>query len=561
MRRLAGRLGIIAAIAVVGLGAPGASHANFAPTLTINVTKTADDSGLTCAPNDCSIRDALTVADNQPTGTLVAIKVPRGTYVLTNGTLTISNPYGLIVEIDGAGAAVTTIDGSGNAADTSDVEVDSPAQISGLTIKNGTGDNGAGIDMENGALTLGFSTVTRNRTNDPGGHGGGVYVRNWYTPLHLSNDTFSYNVAGQGGGVWTYNDTSVLDNVVLDHNIACDTFAVPALSPFDFHNTCVGEGDGGGLSISGPNNGSENATVNGGSITNNVAGSLATDQGEGGGVWGHWRTTLNHVTVWNNVAGYEGGGVWNGETGVVNGGSISNNLAGQFGAAIGNDGDHTALTGVTIANNVAGGTFACTETLDMLSNPVSATCTRATGTQANPAVNGCPMANTATYQCSAENGTGGAINSYDDISDQSSTFASNRAVSINPASPPVTPVCLGIGGAIYQSDGITLNRTQFKNNSASCGGAIYADSAPTSATSINVTTNRATFYGGGIFGNDVYHPSYMILDSSRVLSNSAGTKTGGVFDGALGDLVIKGATSIAGNAAPGSCKNTNNPCT
>jgi predicted outer membrane repeat protein len=568
MSRTAGRLGIVAVIAALALGAPGLSHANFAPVLTITVTKTADDSGLTCTPGSCSLRGGITMADNQATGTLVKVWVPKGLYTLTNGSLTVDNPNGLIVEIDGAGAGVTKVDGSGNAPDTSDFVIDTPAQISGLTIENGTGDNGAGIDDEGGALTLNFSVVTHNRTNDAAGHGGGFDLPSgyWYVPITMANDTFSYNVSGQGGGVFTYNDTSLLNNVVIDHNIACDSFAVPTLSPFDAHNACLGNGTGGGLVIGAPPDSGENITINGGSITNNVAGSLVNDEGKGGGVWGDWRTTLNGVNVSNNVAGDEGGGFENMETGVVNGGKFVNNLAGRAGGAIGYDGDHTILSNVKFSNNIAGGRFECTETIDILSNPVSASCTQATGTQANPAATECVNGDTSTYQCTSDEGFGGAIESFDDISDKRSTFSGNRAVSVTPTGQPPAPPCLGEGGAIWQSDGVTLSGTIFVGNAASCGGGLYAAAngnptgPPTTTSSVLFTTNRALFYGGAIFGESGSPDTTFLLNTTRVIANTAGVMTGGVFVQALGDLVIEGAPGIFNNTAPGACKNTNYPC-
>jgi CSLREA domain-containing protein len=556
--RMAARLGIIAVLAVVGLGGPRLSHANFPPALTITVTKTADDNGSTCTALSCSLRGGITKANNQSAGTLVKVVVPKGLYTLTNGSLTVDNPYGLIVEIDGAGFPYTKVDGSGNAPDTSDFVIDTPAQISGLTIENGTGDNGAGIDFEGGVLTLSNALITHNRTNNLNGSGGGLYVANWYTPIHLTNDTFSYNVARYGGAIYTTNDTSLLDNVVVDHNMACNAFAVPTLSPFDAHNACLGDGQGGGLHTSSQG---ENTTVNGGSVTNNVAGSLANDKGEGGGVWGDWRTTLNRATVTNNVAGNEGGGFENRETGVVTGGWFGNNLAGEYGGAIGYDGDHTILNGVTISGNVAGGTFACTETLDIYSHPVSASCTAATGTQTTPSVNGCPHANSATYQCRANNGIGGAINSYDDISELNSAFTGNRAVSIgSDGVHSLLPECLSEGGAIYQDDGVTLDDGFFKNNAASCGGGIYADDAPTQAQDVMMIGNLATLDGGAYFGNDNGNQSRITLTASQIGGNKAGVTTGGLYTETLGDLVIQGATIITNNTATGGCQNILLPC-
>jgi CSLREA domain-containing protein len=48
--------------------------------ITITVTKTADDSGLTCTAGSCSLRGGITKANNQATGTLVVIQGSTGIF-------------------------------------------------------------------------------------------------------------------------------------------------------------------------------------------------------------------------------------------------------------------------------------------------------------------------------------------------------------------------------------------------------------------------------------------------------------------------------------------------
>ena len=81
--------------------------------------------------------------------------------------------------------------------------------------------------------------------------------------------------------------------------------------------------------------------------------------------------------------------------------------------------------------------------------------TRSTGTQAHPVANECVNANTSTYQCTSDDGLGGAINSNDDISDSRSTFAGNRAVSVTPTGVTRQGALL-LGRSAYNCPGLSL---------------------------------------------------------------------------------------------------------
>src|SRR5439155_7808064 len=71
-----------------------------------------DPSATTCtsAPNDCSLRGAVTRANT--TGGANVITLPAGTYALSNGVLNITS----FPTINGAGAATTIISGGNSSA-------------------------------------------------------------------------------------------------------------------------------------------------------------------------------------------------------------------------------------------------------------------------------------------------------------------------------------------------------------------------------------------------------------------------------------------------------------
>src|SRR5215472_14648390 len=76
------------------------------------------------------------------------------------------------------------------------------ATISGVTVENGTGDAGAGI-QNYGTLTLTNSTISGNSNNSDISLGGGIY--NVGTPT-VTNSTFSGNVAYYAAGGGIYNN-------------------------------------------------------------------------------------------------------------------------------------------------------------------------------------------------------------------------------------------------------------------------------------------------------------------------------------------------------------------
>ena len=143
---------------------------------------------------------------------------PACSAINLTGTITI----GVDLTIDGPGAGALTVNGSGGQSVFSVGSV--TATISGLSIENGGGAEGGGID-NSGTLTVADSTVSNNTTTSGGGgifnsgtltvadstvsnnssYGGGG-IQSEFATLTVTNSTVADNSASQfGGGIYIYD--------------------------------------------------------------------------------------------------------------------------------------------------------------------------------------------------------------------------------------------------------------------------------------------------------------------------------------------------------------------
>lgn len=210
-----------------------------------------------------SLADAMALVSNEGAGTGNTVTFASN----VTGTINLTAPlppaaYG--VDIQGPGASVLTINGSGATAGplfTFNAYQGATDEISGLTIENGTNTSGYGgaIDTE-ADLTVSGVTITGSSTGENGGAiaawngtspasgsapptltienstisdnyayylGGGVYSSG---PLTVSGSTISGNVSEAGGGLYAtgavnVNGSTLSGNVALDLGGAATIFA------------------------------------------------------------------------------------------------------------------------------------------------------------------------------------------------------------------------------------------------------------------------------------------------------------------------------------------------
>lgn len=198
-----------AALISIGLGAgfaPGAQAATF------TVTNLADAGA-------GSLRQAITDANTAAGADIIQFQAGlTGTVTLATGQLEITDT----VTIQGPGAAILAVSGNNasrvfylyNGSATVDVT------ISGLTVRGGAANLGAGIVNFDENLTLDGVVVTGNAAT---GDGGGIWSDGFSHTLTLRNSTVSGNTAGDdGGGIYVEdtNSTAQLGVLIQDSVIS-----------------------------------------------------------------------------------------------------------------------------------------------------------------------------------------------------------------------------------------------------------------------------------------------------------------------------------------------------
>ncbi len=327
-RRVA--LGAVTLLSFAGIAHPTTAAHAASLSRTFQVASKADtpdanagDGVCADATHVCTLRAATQEANAEPSGTMISIIVPLGTYTLTLGPLSLTANT-VAIHSGGVGTAMPTIT-AGKQSQVLLVSAPASVTLDRLLITGGNsivgGGNGLGGGVDNtGTLTLSSSTVQGNFGID----GDGLY--NGGTMM-VTDSTITGNDArpsgGFGGGI--YNDGGTL--TVRRSSILQNTAGAGA----GIYNT------DGTVTVANTRLSSNSAQANGGAITSN-AGTL---------------TVLNS-SLSTNVAGTDGGGaIANGGTLILTGSTLSGNTTSANGGAILNVGTVTA-TNSTISNNRAG---------------------------------------------------------------------------------------------------------------------------------------------------------------------------------------------------------------
>lgn len=321
-------------------------------------------------PGQLSLREAIGMTNNNTGADAITFDSSlSGSTVLLTGQLNITDD----LTLTGLGAGNLAIDG--NAAgrvflvDDLDGESNHTVSISGLTVQNGApglNNFGGGIANEED-LTLTDVVVTGNTlVNGNGDQGAGIYNgNNSLAPtqtvignLTLINSTVSNNTNGLGAGIFSDGNMTLTDSTISGN---------------------VSDGSGGGLLMAGPM-----LTVSGTTISGNTA------VMSGGGVSGLSGTatfTFTGSTISGNTAGTTGGGValtFNGSVEIVNSTISGNTATGNGGGLYMSDGTgavrvtNSAITGNT--SSAGGGGIAMrSQNLTLTNSTVSGNTSAAGG--------------------------------------------------------------------------------------------------------------------------------------------------------------------------------------
>lgn len=349
MRRL---IAALCTIAIVTMSSP-ISHTEPYPSpqgflLTVNTLD--DHNDFTCDGTDCTLREAIQVANNFPTEDTIDFAV-TGTINLATALPEISDS----VAIEGPGAELLIVRRDSTAMfRIFNVTTTGTVTFSGLTISNGMSDHESGGGIQNvstgtvnimrstisgnsgfratgggvgnfstGSLNVAHSTIRDNIVSD--GDGGGIHNRSTGTVV-VSNTVIQGNESGRrGGGIYNENGTVNVSTSTINGN----------------------ESESGG----GINNRTGTLTVALTKIQDNFA-----PFGTGGGIVNTAGTlTIANSTLSYNRAAEGGGGILNG-TGTVNisSSTINNNDGSRGiggGAILNTDFGTVNITNSTISGN------------------------------------------------------------------------------------------------------------------------------------------------------------------------------------------------------------------
>ncbi len=517
----------------------------------VEVTTTQD----VIDPNDglVSLREAVLEANASPND--YQIVLPAGTYTLTiqgagedaalTGDLDILNNGSM--QIVGAGAGSTTIDGSGlfdptlghgdhivdvragasldligvmlTGAQTTPSDAGAICSFAGsqvnLIASSVSGNSGVGI-LNYGQLTITASTIANNTgcgiinsgtynqpngrlnviastiSGDSGNDGGGIY--NSGGDLTVTSSSITGNSATRyGGGIYSTGHTSIV-NSTLAHNTADRGGGMYCFNAsFDVDTIADNSATlGGGIYDI------EDLNINNCTILDNSA-------ENGGGIYGSTDLKISESTISNNSAG-NGGGIYGSSNLNATGTLFSGNTATASGGAMNLTGVQATLTDCTLSHNSAqdGGAIYSQSFWLTLSNDRL-------------------LENTASVR-------GGGIAAKSSMTINDTELRDNSAGAE--------------GGGIYDSGSLHCTGSAFSGNSASDGGAVYSliDLQATVANS-TLSDNRATHDGGGI-----YSAGGLVVTSSTLTANHADNSGGGVAFAGTQQMWFINST-VSGNSA------------
>jgi uncharacterized repeat protein (TIGR01451 family)/CSLREA domain-containing protein len=505
---------------------PVARAANFA------VDIFTDENDSSCSDGDCSLRDAIIIANGN--GEADVITLGAGTYALSlvgtgeNEAATGDLDVTEALTITGLGPEQTIIDASGVISDrVLDVRPGAgTVVISGVTIMNGhVIGSGGGIYNDDADLTLVNVIVSSNVATgtSPGGYGGGVYVRDGSVALQegqiLSNTAVEY-----GGGVYVGQ--------------AAATFVQTGASIIA-HNIVIGAGSssGGGVYV-----GSGHATLSGGQIYSNTA------DNRGGGVFVNGHATLSGTQIFDNTAN-DGGGVFIGSGRVtLSGGQILSNTARYDGGGIHiawSDAVFTQTGDSAIAYNTAddeGGGVCVKEGSAILSGTQVISNAARVGGGLFVGPRGAATLNGGAILSNTASGEGGGVYMGGYLA-AVFTQTGDSLIAFNVAEN-------GGGLRVYRGSA-TLNGAQIRNNTAQGagtwdgGGGLLVSAADVTLDSVQIVSNTSNARGGGVYLNS--GTAMVRVNRGRITHNTAQALGGGLCNsgGALALL----NTTVSGNAA------------
>lgn len=513
-------LGLGLTVGLVGLVGNGLTLVHAA-SFTVDVTNDENDGS--CAPGDCSLREAIIAANGN--GQADTITLGSGTYDLSiagtgedagaTGDLDITAP----LTITGQGPDQTIIDANGidRALGINLISPPGTVVISGVTIINGGASSGGGILNMDADVIL-VNTVISNNISSV--YGGGMSVVGGSVTLN-ETQILSNTAVQRGGGVYVYAPSS--GNTFFTQNN-------DSLIAYN-HATQASAGSGGGVYLDGRSSG----ILSGGQIFSNTA------EGDGGGLYVFQGTvTLNGGQILSNTAGQDGGGIFIDEgNATLSDGEIRGNQANVGG-------------GVYVYDSTA--TFTQTGDSEIAYNKTAQTTTNGGGVYVN--YGHATLSSGQIHHNTAGQGgglfifygnatlNGGQILSNTANNDGGGVYVDNTTAAFTQTGASLIAYNTGTanGGGVYVRYGSAmLSGREILSNTVSNGngGGVYVANGSATLNAGQIRGNQAR-YGGGVY---VYNTTAAFTQTgvTTITHNTANTNGGGLY-------VVNGSATLSGGA-------------
>lgn len=385
---------------------------------------------------------------------------------------------------------------------------DTLLNISSLTVKNSLiQDNGTGIDVHKGSITVGEDTTIKDNWYE------GIYFLDTESTAAVDQASITNNGDGtyEGGGIYALGTLTTSENTVISENNGLyggGIYSAKELHMSDSEVTKNTAQLGGGIYCLGGEN-----TITGKVTDNTTLVNDGTGDRQGAGIWNGGVTTLD-ATVTGNASTGDGGGVANTGTLTMTGGSVSSNTCDNNGGGIVNyeNGSFQYQSG-SVQDNKAGsmgGNIRIEDSAFTLNckTPVS-------GGTAGAAGGGISV-----Y---AQDGKSATL-----TLEQGAEVSGNTAVS-------------GAGVDLKNAACVMTGGTVSKNTASKNGGGIYVTNSTLDMQGGSVSENQA------VSGAGIYNEKTLQLTGGEVSENTASSLGGGIYN--TGNTTVSGTASIHNNTA------------
>jgi len=354
--------------------------------------------------------------------------------------------------------------------------------------------SGGGVYVNYGSTTLNHCIISGNSARR---FGGGLQV--WFGQVSVTDSLITDNTASLGGGVGNLNGVLSIDGTTLTRNVASE---------------------GGGAFLE------RGATITNCNISENEA-------QFGGGVYEIYGSlAISNTNIDNNTATQAGGGVFTERASLsMTGGTVRGNDAADFGGGFYAYSSNSTVSNVTVSGNTAnywgGGILNLFGNFDISDSTIDSN--TAYYGQGGGVANfyNSQMTLSGDDITSNVGDNGGGIFNGGDLSIADGTIQGNSSYS---------------GGGLFNIGSATMTGATVTANQASTGGGIYTLSSYLGMTNVTVADNFSYQIGGGVAAVN----SLMSMDNCTVNGNVSGNGGGLHIDRSQ---VVMTDCSVSGNTA------------